>query len=350
MTARRQATDGATIALAPGLLAVLAWDASAMDLSVGRLFGNVNGFALRDDFWVSAVLHDGLRQLGLAILAAWTIRLASRRRRPSWHHEACWWAVVVVTVIAVPLLKRFSDTSCPWDLIEFGGVWPHVPHAQWGATDGGPGGCFPSGHAVSAFGFIGVGFLWRERHPGWARAAWVLVLVAGGLAGFAQVARGAHHVSHVLWTAWLCYAIAWGCDRWFARRHSGHAAAGSEPGPAPSDTSAEHGVAHRVPAIEQQTHQRTLRVLLPHTTLDDELPAADAQRVAHMRGHRMTGPEGRDRDLGLSQPGLVVGGEREGDANAGVFKGHLQGSCVVSRPPVGPADMTPLDRRIRLDA
>jgi membrane-associated PAP2 superfamily phosphatase len=207
-----------TVALIAGLAAIVAWDLSGLDLAVGRLFGTAQGFALRDDFWVSAVLHDGLRHVAVAVLVGLIVRTALLPRgHPDRAHEARWLAVVTLTALVVPLLKRLSATSCPWDLAEFGGAWPYVPHHGPGPGDGGPGHCFPSGHAVSAFGFFGIYFMWREPHPRRARAALALALVLGVLAGYAQVARGAHHVSHVLWTAWVCWAVPWAAARlaWF---------------------------------------------------------------------------------------------------------------------------------------
>jgi membrane-associated PAP2 superfamily phosphatase len=306
---RRRAVDPATVALLAGLALVLLWDLSGLDLVVGRWFGDARGFALREHPVLSAVLHDGLRRLGLAVLAVWAVRLVWRRHAPGVRHEALWFGVVLVTAITIPLIKRWSDTSCPWDLAEFGGAWPYVPHLDFGRGDGGPGGCFPSGHAVSAFGFVGAWFAWRNRDPRLARILLGLVLVAGVLAGGTQVVRGAHHVSHVLWTAWICLAIAWTADRLVQRRRSANAAAAAEP-------SAEHRVADRVTSVEQQPQQRALGVVLPDAALDDELPAADPQRVAQLGRDGMPVPEGRHRDLGLPKPRLVVGGECEHDAKA----------------------------------
>jgi membrane-associated PAP2 superfamily phosphatase len=116
--------------------------------------------------------------------------------------------VVLITLLVVPVIKRYSQTSCPWDLTEFGGTAAYVPHWVRGLTDGGPGHCFPSGHAVSAFGFFGLYFLWRDHDPRRAHAALLAVSVLGLLLGTAQIARGAHHLSHVLWSAWLCWTVA----------------------------------------------------------------------------------------------------------------------------------------------
>ena len=198
-------------------LALLAWDASGADLAVTRLFGTAEGFALRDSVWTATLLHNGGR------LAAWALLLAlvaAALRAPPHPTAAvpgraqrwCWLGVMLMCVLAVPLLKRVSVTSCPWDLAEFGGTARYVSHWAFGQLDGGPGHCFPSGHAVAAFAFFGLYFQWRGHDERRARRWLAAVLGAGLLFGAAQLVRGAHHLSHTLWSAWLCWVLCCGAD------------------------------------------------------------------------------------------------------------------------------------------
>ena len=116
----------------------------------------------------------------------------------------------VFALVVVPAFKRASATSCPWDLAAFGGALPYVPHWRLGLTDGGPGHCFPSGHAVAAFAYYGVALAWSRHRPRLARAWGIGVTVFGLAFGWAQLARGAHFVSHTLWSAWLCWTVGVG--------------------------------------------------------------------------------------------------------------------------------------------
>ena len=195
----------------------LAWDASNGDLAAARAFGDASGFAQRDSWWASRLIHDGGRMLSWAVLAG-LVLAALRPARPGQHSHQhshhpsrsqrwCWIGVMLLCVVAVPALKRGSLTSCPWDLAEFGGLARHVSHWAWARADGGPGHCFPSGHAVAAFAFFGQYFLWRDHAPGRARAWLAAVLLVGSVYGGAQLARGAHYPSHTLWSAWLCWLI-----------------------------------------------------------------------------------------------------------------------------------------------
>jgi len=192
------------------LAAVVAWDHSGLDLAVTRLFGDAGGFALRNAWWTERVLHDGARWMSWAVLGALLFNIARPGfEGPDRQERIAWVLVTLACVIAVPALKRISATSCPWDLQLFGGTAAYVPHWLPGLTDGGPGHCFPSGHAVSAFGFMSGYFILRRHDPSVARLWLAAVLVSGVVLGAVQTVRGAHYASHTLWTAWLCWTLSW---------------------------------------------------------------------------------------------------------------------------------------------
>jgi membrane-associated PAP2 superfamily phosphatase len=190
------------------LSALLAWDYSGLDLVLTRWVATPEGFPWRDNLWASGVLHSGGRALGWAMLALLLLdAIRPLGPGPSRKQRARGIAVVLAGLVLVPLLKRFNATSCPWDLAEFGGQAAYVPHWLLGVTDAGPGHCFPSGHAVAAFAFFGAYFTWRHQRPRLARLILAAVLVLGVAFGWAQWIRGAHFVSHTLWSAWLCWVI-----------------------------------------------------------------------------------------------------------------------------------------------
>ncbi len=215
--ARGAARDALGLGLA--LLALLAWEASGGDRALSAWAGGNAGFPLRQPGSRASWLHEagrGLGALALALLlvdAAWpappwrapgAARGVARRRLVA--------AATVATLLAVPALKRASRTSCPWDVVDYGGSVPWVSHWVLAVVDGGPGHCFPSGHAVAAFAFLVPALAARRQHPRAARAALAGVLAAGALFGGVQLLRGAHYLSHLLWSAWLCAAVAVAVD------------------------------------------------------------------------------------------------------------------------------------------
>jgi len=196
------------------LVCLLAWDALGQDRALAHAFGTGSGFPMREHWLFSQVLHEGARRVGwlLMLLVAlgvwWPIGLL---RRIDLGERLQLAISVLVALGVVSSLKSLNATSCPWDLAEFGGVARYVPHWQsiWGhVADGGPGRCFPSGHAAAAFAFIGGWFVLRPYQPRAARLWLMGVLVCGVLFGVGQFLRGAHYPSHTLWTAWLCWALS----------------------------------------------------------------------------------------------------------------------------------------------
>lgn len=203
------------------LIAILLWDLSGLDLPLAMQAGGPDGFALRHHWLLTYVLHSAAKYLAwlflvcLCIFAAWPVgplrQLAVSRRV-----QLAVSALLACTLIS--LLKAFSQTSCPWDLNEFGGVARHVSHwTGWRTPDGGAGRCFPAGHATTGFAFLGGFFALRHELPPLAKAWLVGALAAGLILGWAQQLRGAHFMSHTLWTAWLCWIVGWLVDPLFGR-------------------------------------------------------------------------------------------------------------------------------------
>lgn len=208
-----------------GTALLLAWDGSGWDLTVSRWFADRGGFAWRDAWLTSTLLHQGGRVLAWCVVALLLVHVWRPLRLISLQQTRLqrWWMLgaVLLCIALVPTLKQFSATSCPWDLLEFGGVAAYVSH--WdamlqGLRDGGSGCCFPSGHAVAAFGFLPVYFALRRNEAQCARRWLFAIVFLGLLYGAAQLVRGAHFVSHTLWSAWCCWAFSAGWNCLVARR------------------------------------------------------------------------------------------------------------------------------------
>jgi len=222
--AERTWRDDAT-PLLMALLALAAWDALGLDLPLARLFGSAQGFAWREHWLTSSVMHSGVRNAAWMLFAALvlSIRFPLPVLRTLSTRERWWWlGTTLLCIVLIPLLKRASWTSCPWSLAEFGGVSArYVPHWLLGQRDGGPGGCFPSGHASTAFGFLAGWFALRRKAPGVARAWLAATIVTGLTLGWVQMMRGAHYASHTLWTAWICWAVTMISYHVFRSWHAG---------------------------------------------------------------------------------------------------------------------------------
>lgn len=211
------------------LVLTLVWDASGADLRVMTWLGDAQGFAFRDHWWLSNVMHTGAKQLavliylGVLAMTLWP-RGIWRQLPPSQRQEIA--MGITLSLVVITAIKRISLTSCPWDLEAFGGTARYVSHWTWGVSDGGGGSCFPGGHASSAFAFLGLSLPWltsaQTDHQRLGRAMTVAIVLIGWVLGLAQTLRGAHYPSHTAWTALFCAATAWANHVFFAQRRMRH--------------------------------------------------------------------------------------------------------------------------------
>lgn len=197
------------------LLALLTWDFSGLDLRVMHWIASPQGFALRHNWWLEHLLHDRVRDaailvyLGILVMV-WLPLGRFRDLRQLQRFEI--WVGITLGLALINVLKRYTLTSCPWDLADFGGVGTYVSHWNWGLSDGGSGHCFPGGHASSALALAALSVPWLvsgdDRDRRWGTQILWTVLLLGGLLGAVQTLRGAHYPSHTLWTGWMCWGIA----------------------------------------------------------------------------------------------------------------------------------------------
>lgn len=168
--------------------------------------------------------HDGkllstVAWVVTAGLAAWTWRRAGRQRyRLALLYLA---SAVALGTGVVSLLKSMTRMDCPWDLSRYGGQLRYVglfeprpagmPHAA----------CFPAGHASAGYAWVALYFVALALKPSWRWPALAVGLGAGLLFGLGQQLRGAHFLSHDLWTLAACWIVALGLYRallWPTRR------------------------------------------------------------------------------------------------------------------------------------
>jgi membrane-associated PAP2 superfamily phosphatase len=164
-----------------------------------------------DSWWTNQLIHhDGtllIRSLAAASLILW----ASTWWRPQWQalrRPALYFFLSLgLSIGFVGLLKTLTNVACPRDLSEFGGAFPYVhlfAHRPAALHER----CFPAAHASSGYALVALYFVLRERSRWASRLGLAAGLVMGLIFGIAQQARGAHFVSHDVWSAWLVWTIS----------------------------------------------------------------------------------------------------------------------------------------------
>lgn len=217
MTITNQKTTGValwTLWIA-GLVLTLLWDASGLDVWAMQKLASAEGFALQHHPVLSIWLHDRARTLAtLVFLGMWALAVWPKGPWNAPQSDKLWLAcLVTLNLLAVNLIKNNSLTSCPWDMRWWGGTADYVSHWRWGLADGGPGRCFPGGHASASLAFapLVIAAWWpvrsTHRHR-WSAQALLVWLVAIALTGGTQTLRGAHYPSHTAWTAVICCGMA----------------------------------------------------------------------------------------------------------------------------------------------
>lgn len=114
-------------------------------------------------------------------------------------------AVLIPTIIS--LLKQQSALHCPWDEVRYGGTAPYFRLLDAIPSSMQAGHCFPAGHASTGLWLAAFCVFWLPNRPRVALAVFSSGIGIGLLLGWVQQMRGAHFLSHTLWSMWIASAI-----------------------------------------------------------------------------------------------------------------------------------------------
>lgn len=187
---------------------------------------------LRKSFLTQTVLHRLGHDLSVAAWVGVTLTWLVSLRRESLHvwrrPLACLILSVLTATVLVAAIKSLSNMDCPWDIDGLGGTRPYVrlfelrpaylPHAS----------CFPAGHASGGYAWMSLYFFFAATVP---RLRWYGLALGAGtglIFGFAQQLRGAHFLSHDLWTIAICWFVAYGLHEAFQPTQTGSTEAADE--------------------------------------------------------------------------------------------------------------------------
>jgi membrane-associated PAP2 superfamily phosphatase len=119
--------------------------------------------------------------------------------------------IVALCALAVPLavgaVRPHAASHCPWEIDRYGGHAPYVRLLDAAPSGTVPGHCFPAAHATSALWLAAFAVFWMPHRMRTAGLVFALGVGAGLGLGWVQQLRGAHFLSHTLWSAWIAAAI-----------------------------------------------------------------------------------------------------------------------------------------------
>lgn len=203
---------------------LLVFDIAQLDWRIARALYSWEGYhwLLKRAFITESVIHKLGRNISIAawlgVLCAW----AAAYRRPAlaaWRTPLAYLAMsILLSTLLVSWTKSWTNMDCPWDIVGLGGTRPyiklfearpeHLPHNA----------CFPAGHASGGYAWMSLYFFFLMARPGWRWYGLGIGSLVGLIFGIGQQLRGAHFLSHDLWTAAICWASALGLYLYFAAR------------------------------------------------------------------------------------------------------------------------------------
>jgi membrane-associated PAP2 superfamily phosphatase len=186
-----------------------------VDLALAdALFDPGHGFRWRDAWLANTFSHVIVKSLLVALamlavlVAGWDLARPFSAWAPLTRMRVRALALAAVAVpLVISMLKRASSSHCPWDLARYGGDETYVrllDRMPWHALAGH---CLPAGHASSALWLVAIAVFWLPASPRKALAAALGALALGFALGWMQQMRGAHFLTHTLWSMWLACAI-----------------------------------------------------------------------------------------------------------------------------------------------
>ncbi|MES2018427.1 MAG: phosphatase PAP2 family protein [Pseudomonadota bacterium] len=209
--------------LAASALAIALLGLTDVDLRLAhRLFDPSGAFPLRHAWFTETFSHVYLKAMLTALAVAVVVAALYDLWRP---RSSCvlrlQLRVVALSALLVPLvislIKRVSYSHCPWSLTEFGGTETYVRLFEAALPGASAGHCMPAGHASSALWLISLTVFWLPHRPRTAAAVFCATLGFGLGVGWMQQLRGAHFLTHTLWSMWiacvLVSAIYWAVIR-----------------------------------------------------------------------------------------------------------------------------------------
>jgi membrane-associated PAP2 superfamily phosphatase len=183
-----------------------------LDLWISQHFYNaeLHQWPYKDNWLIETVIHSGGRYfIYISAASLLLCLLASFRSNSALHHYRRHLVFLLVAGISGPiiiaLLKSHTHIYCPWYLTLFGGDKPYVRLFDYATSNLPVGHCFPAAHSGSGFTFISLYFFFFMVKSEYKWYGLYFGLVLGSVYGIGQQMRGAHFLSHDVFSLAVCW-------------------------------------------------------------------------------------------------------------------------------------------------
>lgn len=200
---------------------------SGLDLFLARLFFDpvTQTWPLKSSFITAGVLHKEAQRLvvyfSVGLLLYIVLALLVKKLRPTLKGAGYLFLSILFSTGIVALLKGTTHIYTPWDLTLFGGDKPHIRLFDAVPPNMPVGHAFPGGHSSGGFAFVCLFFLLSVYRPRYRYCGLAFGLTLGTVFAITQELRGAHFLSHDLFSLVICWYVAWAVYQIMFRREAG---------------------------------------------------------------------------------------------------------------------------------
>lgn len=167
-----------------------------------------NSWAWKDSWLTEVFFHKGGRSASivLALISLVLLGLSFFNLTLAAHKKPLLYLFLATagSSLLIGFLKSSLAISCPWEFDRYGGQLGYSSAVEQLLIRNGAG-CFPAGHASAGYAWISSYFFGLYYQSRWRWVGLGASMIAGAVFGFVQQIRGAHFISHDLWTLAICW-------------------------------------------------------------------------------------------------------------------------------------------------
>lgn len=172
-----------------------------------------NSWAWKDSWLTEHLFHKAGRSasiiLALILLAALVISFFNMTLAVHKKSLLYLFLATAGSSLLIGFLKSSLAISCPWEFDRYGGQLGYSSVVEQLLIRNGAG-CFPAGHASAGYAWISSYFFGLSYQSRWRWVGLGASLIAGAVFGLVQQIRGAHFISHDIWTLAVCWFFSLG--------------------------------------------------------------------------------------------------------------------------------------------
>jgi len=195
-----------------GVLALVIIDVFQLDFTIAdAIYSLKNSWFYQEQWFTSIFMHRYMKYALILLYVVFLVLFFLRDKGSENCFQRYGKIVLLVSLLlgtlTVSFLKHNLQVDCPWDLLRYGGDKPYFGLFQYRQAFLPSSHCFPSGHASSAFTWLSLYFYVDIYQPKYRIKILVLVLILGYVLGLGQQFRGAHFISHDVWSMLVCLMV-----------------------------------------------------------------------------------------------------------------------------------------------